>query len=175
MAGRLQVVRADITRLEVDAIVNAANESLRPGGGVDGAIRRAAGPRINEATARIGHCPTGAAVVTDGFELPATWVIHTVGPVWHGGGRGEAELLAGCYRASLARAAEVGARSVAFPAISTGIYGYPADRAAAIAVREARAFLAASEAVERVLLVAHGEGDRETLQAALDAAADDTP
>ena len=166
MTGKLTVLRGDITKLEVDAIVNAANEALRPGGGVDGAIRRAAGPRIDEATRRIGRCPTGEAVITEGFDLPARWVIHTVGPVWGGGGKGEAELLASCYRNSLKLAAERGLRRVAFPAISTGIYGYPAEQAAAIAVSEVRAALAAEPALEEVILVAHGASDQAVLERA---------
>ena len=164
MTGKLTVLRGDITRLDVDAIVNAANEALRPGGGVDGAIRRAAGPRINEATRRIGRCPTGQAVITDGFDLPARKVIHTAGPVWHGGGEGEAELLASCYRNSLRLAAEHGIRRLAFPAISTGIYGYPPEQAAVIAVREVRAALADQTALEEVILVAFGAADHALLE-----------
>jgi O-acetyl-ADP-ribose deacetylase (regulator of RNase III) len=131
---RLEAVRADITTLPVDAIVNAANERLARGGGVCGAIFAAAGPELDAACAAIGHCDTGDAVVTPGFALPARFIVHTVGPVWHGGGAGEPELLASCYRRSVAVAIEAGARSLAFPAISTGIFGYPSGAAAEVAV-----------------------------------------
>ena len=163
MAGRLTVVQADITTMAVDAIVNAANRALAPVAGIDGAIRRAAGPRITEATARIGGCETGEACITDGFDLPARHVIHTVGPIWRGGRDGEAERLASCYRACLSLARDHDLLSLAFPAISTGIYGFPADQAAAIAVREVRAALAA---FDEVILVAFAEPDLAVLTAA---------
>lgn len=135
----LRAIAADITRLDVDAIVNAANEALAPGGGVCGAIHRAAGPELAAACAALPRCPTGEARITPGFRLRARHVIHAVGPVWHGGTAGEAELLASCYRASLALARAHGLRSIAFPAISTGIYGYPAGPATRIAVETCRA------------------------------------
>ncbi len=159
----VDVIRADITTLDVDAIVNAANERMLGGGGVDGAIHRAAGPELLAACRRIPEvrpgvrCPTGEARVTPGFRLPARYVIHTVGPVWRGGSVGEAELLARCYRSSLAAARETGIGSVAFPAISCGIYGYPVEDAATIAVREVRAFLHQHEVPARVVLVAFDE------------------
>ncbi|ROR29668.1 O-acetyl-ADP-ribose deacetylase [Inmirania thermothiophila] len=135
----IEVVEGDITRLEVDAIVNAANETLLGGGGVDGAIHRAAGPELRAHCARLGGCPTGQARITPGFRLPARWIIHTVGPVWRGGDRGEDALLESCYRESFRLAREHGVRSIAFPAISTGAYGFPKERAARIALGVMRA------------------------------------
>ncbi len=157
MSDRLQVVADDITRLTVDAIVNAANESLLGGGGVDGAIHRAAGPELVAFCQTLKGCPTGQAKITPGFRLPARHVIHTVGPVWHGGGRGEPALLASCYRNSFRLAREHGLRSLAFPAISCGVYGYPHAAAASIAVAECRNALADNAVLEKVLLVAFDE------------------
>ena len=149
--ARIEAQLIDIATLAVDAIVNAANSSLAPGGGVCGAIHRAAGPKLAAACAAAAPCPTGEARITPGFNLPARFVIHAVGPVWQGGDRGEPELLASAYRASLDLAREAGARSVAFPAISTGIYGYPLEAATAIAVSTVRAELNAHGSIERVV------------------------
>jgi O-acetyl-ADP-ribose deacetylase (regulator of RNase III) len=148
----IEAVRGDITTERVDAIVNAANGSLRRGGGVCGAIFAAAGPELDPACAAIGSCATGDAVITPGFALPARWIVHAVGPVWHGGGAGEAALLASCYRRSMEVATHAGATSIAFPAISTGIFGYPPGAAAGIAVETVRA--AGETAMELVRLVA---------------------
>lgn len=153
----LVAVVADITTLDTDAIVNAANESLAPGGGVCGAIHRAAGPELAHACAAIGHCPTGEARITPGFRLPARFVIHVVGPVWHGGEEGEAELLASAYRSAMRLAAEHALRSIAFPAISTGIYGYPVERATPIAVNTVRE-AASSSSVEGVVFACFTAG-----------------
>lgn len=156
-AVRLRARVADITTLDVDAIVNAANEGLAPGGGVCGAIHRAAGPELALACAAIGGCPTGEARLTPGFRLPARWVIHAVGPVWRGGRAGEADLLASAYRSSLRLAGERGLRSVAFPAISTGIYGYPLGEATEVAVRTVRAALGEGSGVAEVTFACFGE------------------
>lgn len=146
----LKAIVADITALDTDAIVNAANESLAPGGGVCGAIHRAAGAELSRACAAIGGCPTGEARITPGFRLPAKFVIHAVGPIWRGGGEGEAELLASAYRSAMLLAAEHGIRSIAFPAISTGIYGYPLELATPIAVHAVRE-AGATSGVERAV------------------------
>jgi len=164
---RIEVVEGDITKLHVDAIVNAANTSLLGGGGVDGAIHRAAGPGLLEECRRLHGCRVGEAKITGGHLLPAKHVIHTVGPVWQGGGAGEDELLARSYRNSLQLAVRHGVRNMAFPAVSTGAYGFPADRAAAIAVREIIGVLAEESSVQRVLLVAFGAEMRRTYLTAL--------
>ncbi len=155
--SRIEIVPGDITKLDVDAIVNAANSRLQPGGGVCGAIHRAAGRNLREACAAIGRCKTGDAVHTDGYELKANYVIHTVGPVWHGGGQNEEALLASCYRTSLKIARQIGARSLAFPAISTGVYGFPLDRATAIAVATVREFLEKDDSIDRVVFSVFGD------------------
>src|SRR5512135_3505176 len=149
----LELIEGDITRQDVDAIVNAANSSLLGGGGVDGAIHRAAGPGLLAECRTLHGCPTGEARITSGYSLPARWVIHTVGPVWKGGGHSEDELLAACYRNSLALARDNGIRTVAFPAISTGVYGFPVARACAIALREVKQFLEANPLPEEVRLI----------------------
>ncbi len=167
MMERIRIVEGDITREQVDAVVNAANSALAGGGGVDGAIHAAAGPELLEAGLALGGCPTGQARSTPGFRLPARWVIHAVGPVWSGGGNGEAALLAGAYRASLEEAVKLGAKTVAFPAISTGVYGYPKDKAAHIALRTVRDFLAECPQLREVRLVCFSKESAEAHREAL--------
>lgn len=150
---RIELYHGDITRLEVDAIVNAANSTLLGGGGVDGAIHRAAGPELLAACRALGGCPTGEARLTLGYRLPARWVIHTVGPVWHGGHGREAELLASAYRSSLEIARDHQMKSIAFPNISTGVYGFPKDQAALVAIRTVRKFLTENQWPEKVVFV----------------------
>jgi O-acetyl-ADP-ribose deacetylase (regulator of RNase III) len=166
---RIEVVEADITTLRVDAIVNAANTSLLGGGGVDGAIHRAAGPLLLEECRTMGGCPTGEARITRGYDLPARWVVHTVGPVWRGGRYGEPGLLANCYRSSLALAREHGASPIAIPAISTGVYGYPLELATGIAVGEVIRFLVSSDSPERVIFACFGTAAYDTYTGALSA------
>jgi O-acetyl-ADP-ribose deacetylase (regulator of RNase III) len=163
-AQRVEIVRGDITRLPVDAIVNAANAALQPGGGVCGAIHAAAGPGLARECAALGGCPTGDARLTGGHGLPARWVVHAVGPVWRGGGEGEDEALASAYRRAIDVAAGAGARSVAFPAISTGIYGFPLERGARIALAESRAGLARHAGIERIVLCCFSAGDLATYE-----------
>jgi len=162
--AKLEAVQGDITKESVDAIVNAANETLRSGGGVDGAIHRAAGPELLAECRTLGGCPTGEAKITKGYRLPARHVIHTVGPVWHGGSSGEPELLASCYRASLALAAGHKLRSIAFPCISTGVYNYPLEAASRIAVETVRAELAKGSSVELVRFVCFSVRDLAVYQ-----------
>jgi len=166
-SARMEAWQGDITRLDVDAIVNAANSSLMGGGGVDGAIHRAAGPELVKECMTLGRCPTGEARITHGYRLPARWVIHTVGPVWQGGAHNEDTLLASCYRNSLGLASQYGLRTIAFPAISTGVYGFPMARAIPIALGETRRFLANDASIQRVIFVCYGADAYDAYRAAL--------
>lgn len=157
MKKRVSIVEGDITKQRVDAIVNAANNSLLGGGGVDGAIHRAAGPELLEETRQMGGCPTGEARVSKGYRLPARWVVHTAGPIWAGGHKDEDKLLAGCYRNCLKMAVERGAKTIAFPSISTGAYRFPLERATEIAMGETREFLEKDKTLEKVVFVCFGE------------------
>ena len=163
-SAKIDITRGDITKLEVDAIVNAANTTLLGGGGVDGAIHRAAGPELLAECRTLGGCRPGEAKATRGYRLPARFVIHTVGPVWRGGKRGEAETLANCYRNSLQVAVENGARTIAFPAISCGAYGYPIEEAARIALKTTREFLASTDKIDEVIFVLWGDDTYEAYQ-----------
>ncbi len=167
MRHRIEVVQGDITQQRVDAIVNAANSSLLGGGGVDGAIHRAAGPELLAECRTLGGCPTGQAKMTRGYRLPAQYVIHTVGPVWHGGQANEETLLASCYRQSLALAVAHGVRTIAFPSISTGAYGFPVERAAPIAIQEIADFLYNDTTLEQVMVICFDAGTLRAYQAAL--------
>ncbi|MBI2948420.1 MAG: O-acetyl-ADP-ribose deacetylase [Verrucomicrobia bacterium] len=167
MKDRLDVVEGDITKQHADAIVNAANTSLLGGGGVDGAIHRAAGPELLEECRKLNGCPTGQAKITKGYKLPAKWVIHTVGPVWRGGWQSEDALLASCYRSCFALAEQHGIKTIAFPSISTGVYGFPMDRAARLALTEIKKLFAHNTSVEKVILVCFGKSAHETHLAAV--------
>jgi len=165
MDSRIEIKEGDITKEHVDAIVNAANTSLLGGGGVDGAIHRAAGPQLLEETRKIGGCPTGETRVSKGYRLPAKWVIHTVGPIWTGGTKNEDVLLASCYRNSLKVARDLGVKTIAFPSISTGAYGYPLDRATEIALKETKKFLDTDKAISKVVFVCFGPKALNTYRA----------
>jgi O-acetyl-ADP-ribose deacetylase (regulator of RNase III) len=166
MKNRIEIIQGDITLQQVDAIVNAANNSLLGGGGVDGAIHQAAGPRLLEECRKLHGCPTGSAKLTQGYNLPATWIIHTVGPIWRGGDHDEDRLLADCYRNSLKLALESTIHSIAFPSISTGVYGFPVERASRIAIAEIKSHLAINSLPEKVRIICF---DPHTYQAYLKA------
>ena len=168
MEKRVRIVAGDITREEVDAIVNAANTSLLGGGGVDGAIHRAAGPELLEETRTIGGCPTGEARSSKGYRLPSKWIIHTVGPIWQGGNKNEENLLAGCYKNCLQEAVRLGAKTIAFPSISTGAYGFPLDRATEIAFAETKKFLETDNSMRKIIFVCFSERVREIYEAAFE-------
>ncbi|MDT3696012.1 MAG: O-acetyl-ADP-ribose deacetylase [Ignavibacterium sp.] len=164
MKDKIQILLGDITKLKVDAIVNAANTSLLGGGGVDGAIHRAAGPELLEFNRKLGGCKTGEAKISPGFNLPAKFIIHTVGPVWNGGNNNEDKLLANCYNNSLKLAVENKIRTIAFPAISTGVYRFPLERAAKIAAAEVKIFLEKKDSVEKIIFVCFSEHDYSVYQ-----------
>ncbi|MFZ5352340.1 MAG: O-acetyl-ADP-ribose deacetylase [Bacillota bacterium] len=168
MTDRFKIIKGDITMLRADVIVNAANNTLLGGGGVDGAIHRTAGPELLEECRQLRGCKTGEAKITRGYKLPARWVIHTVGPVWQGGINGEDELLAACYRNSLVLAVKNGAKTIAFPSISTGAYRFPVERAAVIAVEEILKFLKTDLSIEKVLMVCFGDDALKAYSNALD-------
>ena len=155
--GRIKILEGDITKQEVDAIVNAANTSLLGGGGVDGAIHRVAGPQLLEETRTIGGCPTGEARTSKGYRLPARWVIHTVGPIWRGGNKNEEDLLARCYKNCFQEAVRLGAKTIAFPSISTGAYGFPLERATEIALVETKKFLETDSSILKIIFVCFGK------------------
>lgn len=166
MDPRIEIIEGDITKQNVDAVVNAANTSLLGGGGVDGAIHRAAGPELLEETRKIGGCPTGEVRVSKGYRLPAKYVLHTVGPIWRGGKEGEEGLLANCYRNSLRAARDLKIKSIAFPSISTGAYGFPLERATEIALEETKEFLEADKTLTKVVFVCFGEKGLNTYRKA---------
>jgi len=167
MKNSIEIQKCDITKLKVDAIVNAANTSLLGGGGVDGAIHRAAGPELLEFNRKLGGCPTGEAKISPGFNLPAKYIIHTVGPVWNGGKNNEDKLLANCYNNSLKLAIENGIKTIAFPAISTGVYRFPLERATEIAINEVKKFLEKNESVAKVIFVCFDEETYDVYQTAV--------
>ena len=159
ITDRIDIIQGDITKQAVDAVVNAANTTLLGGGGVDGCIHRMAGPNLLKECKTLNGCQTGGAKITKGYNLPAKWVIHTVGPVWSGGNKNEAELLANCYRNSLSLAKKNGIKTIAFPAISTGVYNYPKDQACRIALRETIRFLESDTTIEKIIFVCFSKGD----------------